>query len=473
MMKETEPLSGVDAAWLRMDDPTNLMVITSVLVLEDPVDVAEFREVIEERLLGFTRFRQRVKEVGGSHHWTIDPHFDLTHHVRRSALPGAAGQAELQERVSELMATPLDRAKPLWDFEVIEDYQGGSAIITRIHHCIADGIALVHVLLSLTDEHFDPSRFPNTESDDSILPNVLRGPIRAVGNAARAGERLLTEGVESIIRPGHALNRAKQGMSLGAALSKFALLPEDSDTLLKGDLKVAKKAVWSDPIDLTTVKRIGHRVNAKVNDVLLGAVAGALRHYLQARDADTEGVTVRALIPVNLRPEEKAFNLGNRFGLVYLDLPVYVDDRVERVLAVKKQMDEIKGSSEAVAALGILEALGYAPLPLEEQAVRLFSSKASAVMTNVPGPRKKLHVGGHRIENIMPWVPRAGRIGLGVSIFSYAGSVRLGVASDAGLVSDPETILAGFQDEFTGLLDDVPSEAEDEASEDPTPSTSN
>lgn len=463
-MKETEPLSGVDAAWLRMDDPTNLMVITSVLVLEDPVDVADFRALIEERLLGFTRFRQRVAEMGGSPHWEIDPHFDLTHHVRRSALPGEAGQAELQERVSELIATPLDPAKPLWDFEVIEDYRGGSAIIARIHHCIADGIALVHVLLSLTDEHFDPARFPNTEADDSFLPHLLRAPVRAVENVARAGERILSEGVESLVRPGHALHRAKQGMSLGAALSKFALLPEDSDTLLKGDLKVGKKAAWSDPIDLTTVKRIGRQVNAKVNDVLLGAVAGAIRHYFESHGADTSGVTVRALIPVNLRPEAKAFNLGNRFGLVYLDLPVYEADRVKRVLAVKNQMDEIKGSSEAVAALGILEALGYAPLPLEDRAVRLFSSKASAVMTNVPGPRQKLHIGEHRIEHIMPWVPRAGRIGLGVSIFSYAGTVRLGIACDVGLVPDPETMLSGFRQEFTGLLDDLPDETGDDAS---------
>jgi len=454
-MKDTEPLSGVDASWLRMDEPTNLMTITSVLVLEDPVDVQTIRSLVEERFLGFTRFRQRVRDVEGSPYWEIDPNFDVAQHVRRAALPGAGGQAELQERVSELMAAPLDRSKPLWHFEVIEDYQGGSAIIARIHHCIADGIALVQVLLSLTDEYFDPSRFPNTERDDSFLPRLVQAPIRAIQNATRAGEALLSESVESILHPDHFLTRAKQGMSLGAALSKLALIPEDSDTLLKGDLRVAQNAAWSGPLDLTTVKRIGHRVDAKVNDVLLGAVAGALRHYLKTRDAPTDDVVIRGLIPVNLRPQKEAFELGNAFGLVYLDLPVYLEDPVERVLEVKRQMDEIKASSEAVAAFGILETLGYFPVSFEDQAVRLFSSKASAVMTNVPGPRQKLHLDGHRIEHIMPWVPRAGQIGLGVSIFSYGGEVRVGVACDAGLVPDPETILEGFRDEFTGLLHDL------------------
>jgi WS/DGAT/MGAT family acyltransferase len=454
-MKTHEPLSGVDAAWLRMDDPTNLMTITAVLVLEDPMDVGTFKALLEERLLGFTRFRQRVVDDVDDPKWVLDPNFDLDQHVRRSALPGEAGRSELKERVSELMSQPLDRSKPLWHMELIEDYQGGSALIARLHHCIGDGIALVQVLLSLTDEHFDPSRFPKTEESRSFLPGVVRGALKTVQGAVSAGGRLLAEGTESILNPSHAFLRAKQGMSLGAALSKFALLGRDSDTPFKGDLKVAQKATWSGPLDLTTVKRIAHTIDAKVNDVLLGAVAGALRHYLAEHDEPTDGVMVRSLIPVNLRPLEKAFELGNRFGLVYLDLPVGLDDRLKRVLAVKAQMDEMKGSSEAVAAFGVLEALGHFPAEVEEQAVRFFGSKASAVMTNVPGPQEQLHLKDRRIQNVMPWVPRAGRIGMGVSVFSYNGEVRLGVACDANLVPDPDTIIAGFEAEFDRLADDL------------------
>ncbi len=462
-MKTHEPLSGVDATWLHIGDPTNLMTITAVLVLDDPMDVDTFKDVLEERLLGFTRFRQRVRDPEGTPHWELDPHFDLDRHVQRAALPGDAAQPELKARVSELMSEPLDRSKPLWHMELIEDYLGGSAVIVRLHHCIGDGIALVKVLLSLTDEHFDPVRFPNTtesSSSSSFLPGVVRGSWRAVKTTAAAGRRLLAEGVESILRPSHGRRRVKQGLSLGAALSKFVFLGRDSDTPFKGDLQVAQKATWSGPLELTTVKRIGHAVDAKVNDVLLGAVAGALRHYLEAHDETTEGVVIRALIPVNLRPPEEAFELGNHFGLVYLDLPVGVEDRLERVLTVKKRMDAIKDSAEAGAALGVLEGIGRVPFGIEEPAVRFFGSKASAVMTNVPGPQEQLHMEGRRVQHVMPWVPRAGHIGLGVSIFSYNDEVRLGIACDAHLVPDPDTIIEGFEAEFDRLAHDLDSETD-------------
>jgi len=457
-MHTHEPLSGVDAAWLRMDDPTNLMTITGILVLEDPIDVEAFKAVLRERFLGFTRFRQRVRDPDGRRdgpRWEMDPHFDLDRHVRRAALPGAAGRAELKARVSELMSEPLDRSKPLWHMEVIEDYCGGSAVVVRLHHCIGDGMALVQVLLSLTDEHFDPARFPDTTEGSSMLSSIADGVWRAAKGTVAAGSRLLAEGVASILHPSHVLHRVKQGLSLGAALSKLAFLGRDTETVLRGDLQVAQAATWSGPLDLTTVKRIGHALDAKVNDVLLGAVAGALRHYFDAHDEPTDGVTVRTLIPVNLRPPAEAFELGNRFGLVYLDLPVGTADRIERVLSVKTQMDEIKGSSEAGAVLGVLEAIGHAPIEVEERAVRFFSRKASAVMTNVPGPQEQLHIADRRVQAVMPWVPRAGRIGLGVSIFSYNGTVRLGIACDAHLIPDPDTIIDGFEAEFERLAADL------------------
>ena len=463
-MKTHEPLSGVDAAWLRMDEPTNLMTITAVLVLEDPMDLATLKELLRERFLGFTRFRQRVRNPDGAPVWELDPHFDLDRHVRRSALPAPADQDALKERVSELMSDPLDRSKPLWEMQLIEDYAGGSAVIARLHHCIGDGMALLQVLLSLTDEYFDPSRFPDTEERPHLLPGVVRGAIKTVQGTVATGQRLLTESAKSLMSPSHALRRVKQGLSFGAALSKFLSLPRDSDTLLKGDLGVAQRATWSAPLNLARIKHIGRVIDAKVNDVLLGAVAGALRYYFEDRDALAGDETVRALIPVNLRPPEQAFRLGNRFGLVFLNLPVGLDNRLERVLTVKQEMDEIKGSAEAIAALSILEGLGYVPLSVEEQAVRHFSSKASAVMTNVPGPQETLHMKGRRVQHIMPWVPRAGHVGLGVSIFSYDGEVRLGIACDAGLIPDPDTILDGFSREFDRLATDLLPGAEQEES---------
>ncbi|WP_232798195.1 wax ester/triacylglycerol synthase family O-acyltransferase [Salinibacter altiplanensis] len=455
-----EPLSGVDAAWLRMDEPTNLMTITGVLLLDDPMDVDTLKALLEERFLGFDRFRQRVRDPEGSPHWERDPHFDLDRHVHRTALPGAAGTEELKERVGERMSEPLDREKPLWEMDLVEDYLGGSALIVRLHHCIGDGMALLQVLLSLTDEHFDPGRFPTAE-DRGLLSGVVQGALHTVRGTVEAGRRLLREGAKSLVRPSHALRRVKQGLSFGAALSKFLSLPHDDGTPLKGELGVKQRATWSAPLDLTRVKRIGAVVDAKVNDVLLGAVAGALRYYLTSRPEPTDAETVRALIPVNLRPPEQAFELGNRFGLVFLDLPVGLDEPLERVLAVKQRMDTLKGSAEAVAALSVLEGLGYLPLSVEDRAVRHFSNRASAVMTNVPGPQEPLHMKGRHVQHVMPWVPRAGHVGLGVSIFSYDGTVRLGIASDAGLIPDPDTIIEGFEREFDRLADTLLPAAED------------
>ncbi|WP_022834520.1 wax ester/triacylglycerol synthase family O-acyltransferase [Salisaeta longa] len=447
-MKDYEPLSGVDAAWLRMDRPTNLMTITAVVVLQDPMDTDALKALIEERFLGFTRFRQRIEDLDGTPRWALDPYFDLDQHVRPAALPGAADQRALQAYVSQQMSTPLDKTKPLWTMDCIEEYQGGTAIVIRLHHCIADGIALVQVLLSLTDEYFDPSRFPHTRAAGGW--GVLKGAWQAGQAAASVGRRAVAEGLAAVQHPHHALERAREGMSLGAALSKFALLSEDNDTLLRGPLRVAQRAAWSGPLALERIKSIGYRLDAKVNDVLLGAVAGALRAYFEQRGAATD-TTARALIPVNLRSAERAFQLGNHFGLVYLDLPLYLDDPIRRVQAVKRQMDEIKGSSEAVTALGLLEVLGNFPLTLEEQAVEFFSNKASAVITNVPGPREQVHMKGRRVQHIMPWVPRAGGIGLGISIFSYDGEVRTGIACDAGRIPDPETILAAYNREVDAL----------------------
>ncbi len=185
--------------------------------------------------------------------------------------------------------------------------------------------------------------------------------------------------------------------------------------------------------------------------MLLTAVSGALRRYLLDHGEPVDEVEIRALIPVNLRPMEKTYKLGNHFGLVFLSLPVGLDDPRLRLLEVKRRMDRIKHSSEAIVTLGLLQALGHAPKGIEDQVVNLLSAKATAVMTNVPGPRERLHLAGKTIRHLMFWVPRAGALSLGVSIISYAGQVQLGVATDTHIVPDPDTLIDGFHAEFEAL----------------------
>jgi diacylglycerol O-acyltransferase len=195
-------------------------------------------------------------------------------------------------------------------------------------------------------------------------------------------------------------------------------------------------------------------LGATINDVLLSGVTGALRRYILSRGEEVgDALDIRAIVPVNLRPEDAKEKLGNSFGLVFLALPVGVEDRIERLHELKRRMDVIKGSTEAIVTYAVLNAVGSASASVESLAVQFFGSKATAVMTNVPGPPKELFLAGKAMRSVMVWVPQSARLGLGVSILSYAGQVRLGVATDAGLVPDPGSIIDAFHDEMEAMLD--------------------
>jgi WS/DGAT/MGAT family acyltransferase len=441
-----------------MEHPTNLMMVTGVLIFDQLLNFDRLRATLEQRLLSFDRFRQRVVTAGGVAHWEADPHFTLSAHLHRIALPAPGDQATLQELVSDLMSSPLDFSKSPWQFHLIEGYGQGSVLVTRLHHCIADGIALVRVLLSFTDQTPDqPIGAEPPTVRNGREPST--GPIATVNATVRAAEKLLDQGIDTLLEPARLAETAKLGADGALALSRLLLMSPDPRTVFKGELGVAKRAAWSDLVPLEAVKAIGQAAGATVNDVLLAAVAGALRRYLQGRGELAEGLELRAAVPVNLRSPNEPPTLGNRFGLVFLTLPVGADDPLDRLYDLKERMEAIKGSPEALVTFGILNAMGMAPDQLQEIAVGLFGSKATAVMTNVPGPRQTIYLAGAPIREFMFWVPQSGRLGLGVSILSYAGQVRLGVATDAGLVPDPEAIVKGFQEEIELLMRLVPRKA--------------
>lgn len=438
----SEPLSNVDSAWLRMEDPTNLMTITALMTFDEPLDFAALKEDIEDRLLLHDRFRQRVQyswlPLVGKPYWVEDEHFALQAHLRRTALPHPGDQGTLQQMVSELMSTPLDYSKPLWQFHLVEGYGGGCALIARVHHCIGDGIALVRLLFSLVDEA--PDAVPGR-----------RDPSGAATASQRAGGLSLAQGLEALLNPARALELAMTGASAASELGKLVTMSADPHTLFKGPLGVTKRAAWSRPIPLPEVKQLSRSLGVTINDLLLTAVTGALRRYLIENGDSPDGLSIRAVVPVNLRPADEAFELGNRFGLVFLALPVGLANPALRLAALKRNMDELKGSPQALVAFTVLNALGMASPEIEKVGVKLFAQKATAVMTNVPGPQKTLYLARKPIKEFMFWVPQSGRLGLGVSILSYAGQVRLGIATDAGLVSDPGRIVGYFQDEFAVL----------------------
>lgn len=447
------PLSGVDAAWLHMDDPTNLMIITCVWIFDEKLDFEQLKDTLRERLLGFHRFTQRIANPHGpgAPVWEHAPHFDLSAHVHRLALPGTHDQAALQELVGDMMSVPLDYSKPLWQVYLVEHYgKKGCALLMRLHHCLADGMVLKRVLLSLMDnapEELQP-RKPSAMS--SLLP-WLTPTLNAVSTAARNTEALL----QGLSNPRQMVGL---GLSSAAAVSKLLLLGNDPPSPLRGELGIVKRAAWSKPISLAHIKAIGKVTGSTVNDVLLASVSGALRRYIIGRGSVINGPLLHAMVPVNLIPIDANPESGNHFGLIFAKLPVGIDDSVERLERVRREMAAIKRSPEAIIAFGVLAAIGSTPSDIERMVLDLFTAKASAVVTNVPGPREQLSFLGKRIKQPLFWVPSASKIGLGISLFSHAGSIHVGVASDAGLIPDPETIVDAFHaevDELVGLAQAV------------------
>jgi len=460
-----ERISGVDTAWLRMDNPTNLMMIVGVMIFEGRLELAKVKRTIERRFLGFHRFRQRAVQDPSGAWWEDDLNFDIDSHVHRTALPGRADKEELEALVSDLASTPLDSTKPLWQFHLVDQCDGGSALIMRIHHCYADGIALVQVMLSMTHESAAASlSLPREEidaaggsaADADIFGQFLRPLAGAIEGVQHFGRSLFEQGRELAANPQAASDAleevTRKGMDFAGEIAKLALMERDAPTRLKGALGVRKRVAWAEPFPLDEVKEMGRALGCSINDVLLAMAAGALRAYLEDNGEAVDGIEIRAIVPVNLRPAGEGRQLGNRFGLVFVELPVGVDHPLERLFEVKRRMHALKGSYQPVIALGLLHTVGYGPKVLQEQVTALLSQNASLVMTNVPGPLHPLHFAGRRIRELDFWVPQSGGIGMGLSILSYDGKIQFGVIADAGLVPDPKSVVSRFHDEFDRLM---------------------
>jgi WS/DGAT/MGAT family acyltransferase len=485
-----ERMSGVDHAWLRMDSPRNLMMIVGVWVLGQPLGEDEFGQRLRERLLQFDRFRQKVQPEATGAWWVDDDDFRLDRHLRSARLPAPGGEHELRALVGRLASRPLDARHPLWQFHLVEGYAGGTALVLRIHHCIADGVALVRVALSLTDDESEPvsdplataahpahaahaahaAALPDGETDRQesagapddtedpehedlhVVENLLGPLARGAVRAARAAGAALGASAELV-----GDEDARKGLlaalpkAAGDAM-KIALMTEDSHTALKGRPGGRKRVAWNTPLPLPEVKAVCKVLGVSVNDVLLSCVAGALQRYLESQGERTQGEELRATVPVNLRPLDEPLSLGNRFGLVPLILPVGIANPIERLYEVRRRMNELKGGYQGPITFGVLAALGAAPRPAQKLVLDYLASKATAVMTNVPGPRMPIGILGRRIERMMFWVPQSGDIGLGVSILSYGPGVEFGVIADTRICPDPQLLIDEFQPEFERLL---------------------
>lgn len=456
---ERKKISNPDYAWWRLDEPYNLMMITGLMTFDAPLDYERLKATLEHSLLRFRRFRQRLVLPDlpfRRPYWVDDSFFNLDSHLIRTQLPSPADQKTLQDLISTLMSTALDTSRPLWEFYLVENYGQGSALIARLHHSLADGIALMQVMLSLTDFVPNPSAAAQSPQSSSSSKGASTGPVKTLKSAVLntdnwSTQRLWDEGKMIIFNPSVVRYRTRQIIDLAATAGRVALRRPDPPTIFKGPLGIEKRAAWSKPVALEDVKFIGKEFHSTVNDVLIAAVAGALGQYIESRGSTAEDLTIRGFIPVNLRPLELDEELGNKFGLVFLSLPVGIADPVERLRQVKQNMDELKSSSEPIATYGIISLLGALPARVEEIAASILDTKGTTVMTNVPGIQTQLYLAGAPINTVMAWVPQAGRIALGVSMLSYNGKVWLGIATDKGRVPNPDTIIEFFHAEFDDL----------------------
>jgi len=268
---------------------------------------------------------------------------------------------------------------------------------------------------------------------------------RGAGALAHEGFEMLTHPLSEV---SHLADLARKDSK---ALAHVLLTPADTKTALKGELGIARRVAWSEPFSLDRVRRIAHSNSATINDVLVAAMTGALRRYLRGRKTLVD--EIRAFVPFNLRPLDEPLpaSLGNKFGLVFLPLPVGARTAAARLRQVKERMEEIKHSPEAAIAYGFLELMGLTVVQVESILIDVFSAKGTAVMTNVPGPRGPVYFAGSPVRGVLVWAPRSGSVAMSVAIFSYAGEITVGLMVDGGLVPDPARIIAFFGRELAAL----------------------
>jgi len=377
-------LSPVDTAWLRMEHPTNLMMITGIFIFDEMLDYEALKSILIDGLLRYDRFRQKAVRPllpFAPPFWEFDSDFDIDAHLHRIALPEPGDQKALEQLVNDLMSTPLDYSKPLWQFHLVENYGSGCALVCRLHHCIADGIALVRVLLDLTEDEYldehEEAGTPKSSRTKSVIEPEKDGARNSETKSLSKGEQYFLKGVDFLTDPVRVREAAALGIDSTTALAHLLLLTPDPDTSFKGKLGVRKSCSWSKPIPLARVKDVGRVTGGTVNDILLSTVAGALGRYLRGKGQAIGGLDFRAIVPVNLRPLDEKPTLGNSFGLVFLSLPIGIDDPMERLTELKRRMDAIKGTSEAIVAFGILNTIGITPPEIEDIVVNIFEKKAS------------------------------------------------------------------------------------------------
>lgn len=475
-MSERQRLGVQDALWLEMDQPGNLMVVDSLFWTSEPIDWEEYLEVTQERLWDRYPVFRSVAVRGDDDGWWWEEQADVGYADRyeRVTLPAPGGDAELQELIAAQRNLPLDRSEPLWRGVLVDGFRGGSAVLFRIHHAIADGIRMVQLTLSVLDAAPEgaasalPAALPPAPPEEGSRPSVTGQALALASRLAGTSTQLARSAVLNPVGAAHSV-LAASGSVVGAVLRpglppflssalgdvdtvrKLALGTRNDNTTWTGAVGADKAIAWSPPIPLAEVKATARANGATANDVLVTCVAQALRTYLIEHQAICRGVTWD--VPVNLKPFDPTLPvvLGNGFALVQLELPTHTDNPLHTLEVVRRRMGRIKLGHEAVVDFGIQAAVSQMSKSLYRAIVDLVANRAVGVLTNVAGPQMPLYITGRKVEGMMGWAPVAANQAMSFTIYSYDGKVFVGIAADSGLVPDHEQIVDGFTDAFRRL----------------------
>jgi diacylglycerol O-acyltransferase / wax synthase len=455
--RHLDRLTAVDASFLTNESSASHMHIGAILIFEGPAPkYVDLVEHVRGRLDQVPRFRQKLVVPpleAGRPLWADDVNFNLTYHIRHTALPEPGGEPQLKRLAGRVFSQQLDRSKPLWELWLVQGLERDRfAILTKTHHALVDGISGVDIGTVLFD--LEPVPEPAGGGEDWVPqpePGTTELVARGLGDAVSLPVKLAERAAEVVRHPETAARRAVEALEgLSEIVSAFA--DPAPDVPLNEQIGPHRRYVWARS-ELATFKQIKDALGGTVNDVVLAVVTGAVRSWLHSRSIRTEGLELRALVPVSIRGEDERGNLGNRIALMRGPLPVYVEDPVRRLHVISEAMDGLKRSKQALGAEVISRFNDFAPPTLLAQAARInFSTRLfNLIVTNVPGPQIPLYVLGRELEEVFPiaFLPQNHR--LAVAIMSYHGKIGFGLLADYDSMEDIELLSAGITDSLAEL----------------------
>ena len=458
-----ERLGAQDKTFLDLERPNEPQHIAAITVFEagrlarpdGGVDIERVRAYVASRLHRLPRYRQRLAWIPVERHpvWVDDPHFQIDFHVRHTALPRPGDERQLKRLAGRVVSQPLDRERPLWEFWVVEGLEGGKrfAIVQKVHHCMIDGISgvdLMAILLAI-----DPEAEPEPSPPFEPRPRRARSTCSRArsGAASRAWSAALGRTPGALRAPRRSRGARARGRGGGG---RDARRPRCARPRTRRSTRSSARIGgldWRD-LELSRVKAVKDRLGGTVNDVVLATVAGALRHFLACAGSTSTGCRIRANVPVSLRTRDERGTLGNRIALFMAELPVDEADPLARLARVRETMERLKSSRQAMGAEVLAAVSEWTSATLLSLAVRgaARGRPYNLVVTNVPGPQIPLYMLGARMERCYPVVNLQPQQGLGVGLFSYAGTLGFGFTADPDQVPDlyvfADAVIASFEE---------------------------